>query len=158
MLLTPHTLVGVAIATMIRNPLIAVPVAFGMHFAGDLVPHWDFYTGTRREERMKGWRPVAVMVDLGAGIAVGMFFTLYALWVVNNPGLALNILLCGVASVMPDVLTGPSIYMENSKKLFVWVHTLQSKLQTTAPIVPGILTQVFVSAFSLVLIASSIKL
>ena len=158
MLLTPHTLVGIAVATMIRNPLIAVPVSFGLHFVGDMVPHWDFYTGTLREERVRGWRPIAVMADLALGVAVGVSFTLYALWVLNNPGLAVNILLCGVAGVMPDVLTGPSLYLKDSKKLFEWVHSIQSRLQTSAPLIPGVLTQVFVSAFSLVLIANSIKL
>jgi hypothetical protein len=157
MLLTPHTLVGVAIASAIHNPIIAVPVAFGFHFLGDLVPHWDFYSKTTREQRVKGWRPVAVMAEMGLGIAVGMYFTLQALWVYHDSMQALNIFLCGIASVLPDVLTGPDIYFDKRLKMFRWIHTLQSKLQNQAKLPWGMLSQVAVVAFCLLMISNSAK-
>ena len=70
MLLTPHTFVGIAIAGVIPNPFIAVPLAFGMHFVGDMIPHWDFYSNTKREDRLTGWRPIAVMGDLEVAVAL----------------------------------------------------------------------------------------
>lgn len=145
MLLTPHVLVGVTVASLVRNPFIAVPVSFGLHFLGDMVPHWDFYTGTTREERIKGWRPLAVMGDMAIGVAVGVFFTLYGLWVKNDALLATNMFLCGVTSVLPDVLTGPSLYIENSHNLFRVVHKIQSKLQFSAGLPWGMLTQLLIS-------------
>ena len=50
MLLTPHTLVGVAIATNISNPFLAIPLAFISHFLGDKIPHWDFYSNTKKRK------------------------------------------------------------------------------------------------------------
>jgi len=158
MLLVPHTIVGVAIAATVPNPLISVPLSFGLHFLGDMVPHWDFYTGTTREERLKGWIPLAIMADLTLGVATGVFFTLYALWVVKNPHLALNIFMCGIASVLPDVITGPSMYIEHANGISKIVHKIQSKLQFQTDLPWGLITQLVVVAASLLLISGSIIL
>lgn len=154
MLLTPHTVVGVAIATAIPNPLIAVPIALVFHFLGDLVPHWDFYSHTKREDRLEGWRPIAVMGEMAIGVAVGMYFTLHALWVLHNPMLSLNIFLCGIASVLPDAMTGPSIYIKGIDNIFAIVHKIQHKLQFQAPLPWGLISQFVVMALCLILIAS----
>lgn len=157
MLLTPHTIVGVTIATSIHNPLVAVPLAFAFHFFGDMVPHWDFYTATTREQRIKGWRPLAVMADLAIGVALGVTFTLQALWVYHDRSLALNIFLCGIASVLPDVLTGPSIYLSKAPKLFNGIHKLQSKMQFPANLPWGVISQLIVSVVCFLLIQNSVK-
>ena len=158
MLLTPHTFVGVAIATAIPNPFIAVPLSFALHFAGDMVPHWDFFSNTKKEERLVGWRPLAVMADLVIGVAVGLTFTLHTLWVLHNPSLALNIFLCGIASVLPDALEGPYIYMQKNPKILNWLTKTQSKMQFQAPLPWGVITQIFVIFVCLSLILSSVRL
>jgi len=158
MLLTPHTFVGVAIATAIPNPYIAVPLSFAMHFAGDMIPHWDFFSNTKKEERLVGWRPLAVMADLVIGVAVGLIFTLYTLWVLRNSSLAINIFLCGIVSVLPDALEGPYIYMQSNPKILRWLVKIQSKMQFQAPLPWGVITQIFVIFVSLSLILSSIRL
>jgi hypothetical protein len=157
MLLTPHTLVGIAIATAIPNPLIAAPLSFAMHFAGDRVPHWDFYSNTKKEDRLVGWRPLAVMADLVVGVAIGLTFTLYALWVVKNPNLSLNIFLCGIASVLPDALEGPYIFMKKEPAFLHWLTFMQKKMQFQAPLPWGIITQILVSGLSLFLILNLIR-
>ena len=156
MLLTPHTIVGVAIASTVPNPFIAVPLSFFMHFMGDLVPHWDFYTHTSRENRVIGWRPLAVMADLAIGVAVGVAFTTYALWVLKSPPISLNVFLCGIASVLPDVLTGPSLYTSKPLKLFKIIHKIQSKLQTPANLPWGMISQIIIVAFCLLVISDSL--
>jgi len=151
MLLTPHVFVGVAIAKAVPNPLIAVPLSLIMHFLGDKVPHWDFYSNTSKEEKLTGWRPVAVMADFGLGIAIGLTFTLYALWVKNDPSLAIRTFLCGIVSVLPDALETPHIFT-NTK--YSWVEKLteiQKKMQTQAPLPWGLLTQAVVVALCLLL-------
>jgi hypothetical protein len=152
MLLTPHTFVGVAIATTIPNPLIAVPLAFFSHFAGDLIPHWDFYSESSREERIKGWIPLAVMADMALGVAVGIFYSLHALWVLKDNMLALNIFLCGIASVLPDAMTGPSLYISKAGNIFKLVHKLQSKLQFQVPLPWGAISQIVVVVLSILII------
>ena len=159
MLITPHTLVGIALGTTIQNPAVAVPLAFIMHFLGDLVPHWDFFSHTDREQKLRGWRPIAVMADLSLAIALGMFFVLYALWVVKSTDMAVNIFLCAVASVLPDVLEAPHIYMTPDKepKITKLIYFFQHKMQFQAPLPWGIISQLGVMAFCLLLILSSIK-
>ena len=156
MLLTPHTFVGVAIATSVSNPLVAVPLSFVMHFFGDKVPHWDFYSNTPMEKRRTGWRPLAVMADLVLGVAVGLSFTYYALWSMGDTALALNIFLCGIASVLPDALEGPYIYYEKVPKLSMFIYRIQKKAQFQAPLPWGVLTQILVVVVCLGLILNSI--
>ncbi|NMB70314.1 hypothetical protein GYA27_03885 [candidate division WWE3 bacterium] len=158
MLLTPHALVGIAIASTVPEIPIAVPVSFVMHFMGDLVPHWDFYTHTTREQKLNGWRPIAVMADLVIGVATGTFFTLYALWVLKNPYLAANIFLSAIASVLPDVLTGPALYMDKAPLPFRWMYAIQKRMQFPAELPWGIFTQVVVAVFCLGLILGSLTL
>ena len=157
MLLTPHTFVGVAIGVAIPNPFIAVPLSFIMHFVGDRIPHWDFYSNTKKEERLVGWRPVAVMFDLVVGVAVGLITTLYALWVLKNSPLALNVFLCGIASVLPDVFETPYIFGKNEPRVLSYLTSFQRKIQFQAPLPWGIISQILIVVASLILILSLIR-
>jgi len=156
MLLTPHVFTGVAIGASVQNPIAAVPLSIGMHFLGDAVPHWDFYSNTQKEERRKGWRPIAVMADLAVAIGVGLTATLYALWVVKDPALAINIFLCGIGSVLPDALEGPYIFTDNEPKILKPITIIQRNLQFQAPLPWGILTQIVVILASYLVISNSI--
>jgi hypothetical protein len=147
---------GLAIGATVANPFIGVPAAILMHFAGDLVPHWDFYSNTSNEERRVGWRPLAVMADLILGVALGLTCTLFALWVKNDPSLAMNIFLCGIGSVIPDALEGPHIYLHKEPKILKLISSTQSKLQFQAPLPWGIISQLLIMFFSLLVISNSL--
>ena len=157
MLLTPHVLVGIAVASAVQDPVLAVPLAFALHFAGDVVPHWDFYSHTDKEQRLRGWRPIAVMADMGLGIAIGSFFTLYALWVLRSPGTALTIFMCGIASVLPDALEAPYVFMNKQPWVTKLMYSIQHRLQFQAPLPWGIISQIIVCGFSLSAIANLLK-
>ena len=156
MLLTPHTFVGVAIGASISNPFVAVPLSIAMHFLGDAVPHWDFYSNTTREERLKGWRPLAVMADLIIAVAVGLTATYYALWVLKDTNTATSIFLAGIAAVLPDALEGPYIFMQKETGVLNVLTNIQRKMQFQAPLPWGIITQLIVILVSLLVISSSI--
>lgn len=156
MLLTPHTMTGLAIGATVSNPIIGFPLSIVMHFVGDLVPHWDFYSGTVNEERRVGWRPLAVMADMALGVAVGVAVTLYALWVRGEPTVAFKIFICGVGGVLPDALEGPHIYFHTEPKLLKLISGVQNKLQFQAPLPWGILTQGLVIIASLLIISNSL--
>ncbi len=158
MLLTPHTLVGLAIGTTVQNPLIGVPTAIGMHFVGDMLPHWDFFSNTEKFERRVGWRPLAVMADLIIGVTLGLTITLFILWVKGDQAMALNVFLCGIAGVLPDALEGPHIYMDREPKILRFLSSFQSKLQFQAPLPWGIITQIVVVIFALLIILNSLTL
>jgi hypothetical protein len=149
MLLTPHTLVGIAIATNISNPILAVLTAFISHFLGDKVPHWDFYSNTKREERTVGWRPIAVMGDLAVGVAIGVAFTCYYLWVKNDSTTATVVFLSGIASVLPDALSSITMVGGKEGKFLKILNSIQSKMQFQAPLPWGIITQILVIIISL---------
>lgn len=151
MLLTPHTFVGLAIGASISNPIVAVPLSFIMHFIGDKVPHWDFFSNTEKYQRREGWRPLAVMADLVVGVALGLTATYYALWVLNDSSLAMNIFLCGIASVLPDALEGPYIYMKKEPAILKPITKIQKAMQFQAPLPWGILTQIGVIAVSTII-------
>jgi hypothetical protein len=157
MLLTPHTFVGIAIGATISNPVVAVPFSFAMHYFGDMVPHWDFYSHTTKEERLHGWRPIAVMADLTVGVTVGLTATLYALWALGGSQLALRIFLCGVAAVLPDVLEAPHIFLQKETKVLGALTRIQKKLQFQAPLPWGAISQLLVILVSLTVILNSLK-
>jgi len=157
MLLTPHTFVGIAIGVAIQNPVVAVPVSFVMHYFGDMVPHWDFYSHTTKEERLRGWRPIAVMADLTIGVAIGLTATLFALWYLGNAQLALRVFLCGIAAVLPDALEAPHIFLQKETKILGALTNIQKKMQFQAPLPWGAISQLLVILVSLTLILSSLK-
>lgn len=152
MLLTPHTLVGVAIASNFSNPVVAVSLSLLSHFLGDKIPHWDFYSNTKREDRVKGWRPLAVMGDMAVGVAIGIGFTSYYYWGKNDPKLALVTFLCGIASVLPDALSGLTIIAGKENKFLEILNKIQSKMQFQAPLPWGIITQILVILISILFI------
>lgn len=157
MILTPHVIVGVAIATAIHNPYIAVPTALVLHFAGDLIPHWD-YSPVSDDGTINKYYPLKIMADMSLGIGVGMFFTMYALFAMNNPALAGNIFLCGIFSVLPDVFVAPVIFNPDVKGFSRSVYKLQTFIHFHATLPWGLISQIAVSAACLFLILSSIKL
>ncbi len=154
MLLTPHTIVGIAIATAIPNPYIAVPTAIAFHFIGDLVPHWD-YCRKSHEGVVDKQYPLKVMADLSLGIGIGLFFTFYFLWQMKNPGMALNVFLCGICSVLPDAITAPIIFDENAKGLPRLMLKIQDKIHFSAPLPWGLISQIVVAGACLLLILNS---
>ena len=155
MLLTPHVFVGLVIARVIPNPLLAIVLSLLSHFLGDLVPHWDFFSRTKKEECLRGWRPIAVMADFGLGIAVGVFFVLNALWVKSNSNLALTNFLCGISAVLPDALEAPYLYMDKTPFGLKHLLALQRKMQVQAPFLVGISTQLAVIIMSTLFLASN---
>ncbi|MBI4091486.1 hypothetical protein HY419_01895 [candidate division WWE3 bacterium] len=156
MLLTPHTFVGITIASSVPNPFISVPVSFIMHFLGDKVPHWDFFSNSSKENRLKGWRVMALLADFGLASAVGVAFTLYALWVKNNSNLALNIFLCAIASNLPDALESPHIFFGKNDRFSKALLKIQHDMQFQAPLPWGIISQVVVVASCLILLSGSL--
>lgn len=106
MLETPHVVLGAAIATKFPNPWIAIPLAFASHFVLDKVPHWNPHTYT---ETVKNGGPsrntiIIAAADAVLSLAIGLEFAYNAL---PNQALALNIIACSLASVLPDVSKYP---------------------------------------------------
>lgn len=69
MLITPHTAAGLAIGSVVGNPLLVVPAAIASHFVLDAIPHWQEtlapYVPTK-----KTYVRIAVDLTLAIGITV----------------------------------------------------------------------------------------
>ena len=112
MLETPHVILGAAIATKIGNPWIAIPLAFASHFFLDKVPHWNPHTYT---ETVKNGGPSKSTIKIAISdallsLAVGLGIAYSAL---PNRALAMTIIACCLASVLPDVSKYPFFLFKN---------------------------------------------
>jgi len=154
MLLMPHTLAGIAIAASVPNPIISIPLSIIMHFVGDMIPHWDLYD--KRTDERTGWVDLGIMLDLVLGVAFGIFFTLYSLWILHNTSLALNILACGIFSVLPDAIMAPALYIKNPPKISKIMFGIQKKLHNHTALPYGLITQLLVVLLCLLLISGSL--
>ena len=158
MLLSPHTMVGLAIGATIQNPLIAIPLSFVSHFVGDLVPHWDFFDHfPSKNELFKGWQGKLFFTDLSLGIALGLSFTFYALWMQQNPYLALNMFVCGITAVIPDAMYAPIVFVNSKNVIIRFFYKLQGKLHSRAEIIFGNITQIAVLISAFLVTVNSLK-
>lgn len=148
MLETPHVLVGVAIATKIPDPIIALPLAFASHFVLDVIPHWNPHLNTEliRYGHVTRKSTVIVAVDVAISLALGL---LVALNFSQNSSHMLTIALGGLAGVLPDVIEGPYFFLKWRSKLIQRWLAFQKSIQTDTTVVPGLSTQLatIVAAF-----------
>lgn len=145
MLETPHVALGVAIATKIPNPYIAIPLAFASHFVLDRVPHWNPHLNTEVAKYGKVTKKTTYTIigDVIIALALGSFFAKLAL---PNTTHAMVILAASFASVLPDVIEAPYFFL-NKKNAFIrnWIK-FQKSIQVDVDIVPGLITQVITVA------------
>jgi hypothetical protein len=90
---TNHALTGAAIATLVRQPILAVPLAFASHFACDALPHFGLQL---KFGSAAMWRYIYAETCAMAVIGISLLFigTEQAVW----------LLLVGAAAAMsPDV-------------------------------------------------------
>ncbi len=89
---TSHALTGAFIATVIRQPLLAIPLSFLSHFVCDALPHLGI--------KMKFGDKAMVRWLLIDGSFVILFAITLILLNVDNPVL---LALCGFAAMSPDL-------------------------------------------------------
>lgn len=149
---TGHAIVGAAIATLVPNPVLSLPIAFLSHFAGDKLPHWDVMTDKNKTKKQIFIQ--SVLDVLLSFTLVGIIFIYFLR--VSNPAI---IFLGAFAAQLPDWLELPyfifhkhyPIFYENYK-IQSWVHDVWFDSRLKAPW--GIVTQVIVCLFFLWLVAT----
>ena len=140
MLETPHVALGIAIATKIPNPWIAIPLAFGSHFLLERIPHWNPHLNSETEKfgRPTNKSTVIVIIDVAISLALGFFVAYKAL---PNSSQSINILLCAFFSALPDILEGPYFFLGiRNKFLEKWIK-FQKSIQADTKLIPGLTTQ-----------------
>lgn len=146
MLATPHTAMGILIATRILNPILALPLALLSHFALDLIPHWDFFSFRReikREEKLE------VVADFLVGLSLGMFFTLKAL--PDQTRAATIFFSCALAN-LPDAIEAPCVFLGYRNKIIDGVIKFQRRFHSRLKYPWGLIPQILLLALCLALL------
>lgn len=94
MILTPHILVGAALASQISSPVAIIPTVLTAHYLLDAVPHWDYDIRSSRR---------ATIIKIAADIITASALVFYIIWNLA-PEKQINILIGGFFGVLPDGL------------------------------------------------------
>lgn len=92
MIATNHALTGAAVAAVVQQPLLAVPIAFASHFVCDAIPHFGIDLQFR-SRAMYIW----LIIDGLAALCMAGYLLLLG---VNNPVL---LAFCGFVAMSPDL-------------------------------------------------------
>src|SRR5665213_1220069 len=94
---TNHALTGTAIAVVVRQPTLALPLALVSHFVCDAIPHWDYVLKFPLKKYV-------ALLDVGlAGILV--LLVAWQIYLVPS----WLILACATLAVLPDAMWLPHI-------------------------------------------------
>lgn len=151
MLLVPHTIVGVAVAIVVKQPALALPLVLLSHFVLDCIPHWDPLVEKLRTEEFSGvWREtfLFILIDFLIALDLGLFFVWQAL---PDTVLATVIFLSAFLANVPDALLIPQVFFGKRWSWAVVYGQLHSRLQTRLSLPWGLLTQAAVVAIGLLL-------
>lgn len=149
MLTTPHSLVGILIASLITNPLLVFTLAIISHFVLDfLVPHWNphIYTEFSNKGKISKNSFIITLID-------GLIAAFFVLWVVlKNLGnySQLFLIFLGVfGATLPDLVEIPYYFLGCKNKLLKKYVDFEHKHQANGTFWLGILTQLAVIILSL---------
>jgi len=142
MLVLVHTVVGVSIASVIRNPYILIPTAFGSHFVLDAIPHNHLKDESKY---IKVQAFIDIVFSIGF-LTVISIITKDILYVVG----ALS------ASIM-DLDTLLHHYgIKTGRRIHIFPHVISSMhgtIQNETTHFGGIVSQIVITLISLILIA-----
>lgn len=105
-----HGMTGAVIAVSVKNPALAVPLAFVSHFAQDAIPHFDNFTGPNEKNLLK--KPFNIFLICDFIFSVGLMIILGFMF----PDKKWLIWGCMVAAASPDLMWGYyRLYIERIK-------------------------------------------
>lgn len=148
MLEAPHVLVGIAIATKVGHPLLAIPLSLGSHFVLDMLPHWNPHLNTEMKEHggITKSTKLIILADAAVSGLITLAFTYRAL---PNSLLAFTIFVSAAAAILPDVVEAPYFFLKKKTALLEQSIKFQKAIQTDAPFLFGVTTQIVLSLLSL---------
>lgn len=102
-----HLAAGAVIATVVSNPLVAVPLAFISHFAMDAMPHYG-------DSSKRSWFNRHFQYVLIADLVTSLVLLSYILYLAPQNIILLTI--CAAVAVVPDVLWLPYYLADRKQK------------------------------------------
>jgi len=134
MLETPHVAVAAAIASKVPNPLISIPLALASHFILDMTPHWNPHINREIKKYGAPTKLSTNIIKADSLLALGLG-TAIAIHSLPNTYQFINIMLCSLAGVLPDVIEAPYYFL--GKKTFgieKWIAWQKSIQYDVAPL------------------------
>jgi hypothetical protein len=128
---TNHAITGALVATLLKEPLLAIPVAFVIHFVMDTIPHFGFKVEGVEDLKKRNLDKLFKKVLISdVAVAALLLFIIpialseaYSWWVV---------LACMIACISPDLVWAYRFYYEiRSKKLLPqsWLTKFHNYIQ-----------------------------
>lgn len=146
MLITPHATVGSAIAVIVPNPLLAIPLSIASHYLLDTVPHWQ---ETLAPYEPNKWTFVRVPIDILLAVGVTYWATTI------HPDASSVIWLSAAASNVPDLDSFLVFYKKAfTNKLIKSYWDWHCRIQNETSKFYGVITQIVVIAAGILLINS----
>lgn len=136
MLDASHALIGAAMAKLVPQPELGIPLAVITHFAADLVPHWDLRT--RQIKRSKFRTIFLSLADAFTGYALGW-------WLFRRSVPLLYLAGMMFAAQLPDWLEAPWHIFDWRFPPFSWIKRLQSRLHRKQDLPWGLVWQAAVA-------------
>lgn len=137
MLSTPHSFIGLAIASSIPNPFISLPLAFFSHYLLDILPHWN-------------WKPtlrpanfIATFIDFSLALTTTLYFT----WRYHSP----IMILAGLLPLTVDLMDAP-YYFFGWRGFWEKYVEINRRYQGRTTFIKGILIQSVVIAVALLVL------
>lgn len=153
MLELPHALVGIAIASKIANPVLAIPLAVGSHFVLDMLPHWNphFFTETQKYGKplKKSTNFATVEIVIAGIVSLGIAATQYP-----DVGRMLLFYAAALAGMAPDLVKIPFFFLKQQKGVLKKYVLMERSIQNDANPPLGIITQVVIGVVALLVIFS----
>jgi hypothetical protein len=141
MLSLPHAALGAAIATLIPNPAISIPLSFFSHFLADYLPHWNPHLDTQLSRH--GKLTPQTIAFAASDFILAVSFSAFVALTAASPLQSLNLFLSPLAAILPDLIEAPhyilGIKLPHIDKL---IHH-QRNNQNHVNAFPGIITQLF---------------
>ncbi|NCN82448.1 MAG: hypothetical protein GW947_00625 [Candidatus Pacebacteria bacterium] len=139
MLSLAHATTGAFVAAKLGHPLLYIPVAIGLHYLEDWVPHWDVGTGLSNGTRKKKTAFKLEFVDLA--LSAGL---IYLLWQQGQP-LNYHIWLGAFFGLLPDFLEAPRNFLGWEPAFLKPINNFHGKFHHSIPhmfygLVPQIIT------------------
>lgn len=134
MFITVHVATGAAIASLVPNPLVAVPLAFASHFVLDAIPHWH--------DILKSEEPTRRTVKIaGTDLLVAIALTAYLIFAAGNMILSYGIVAGTIMDT--DVVLYPLCENRGWRKLWPsFISKLHGGIQNETKSLWGVAPQV----------------
>jgi len=127
MLSLAHATTGAFVAAKLTHPLLYIPVAIGLHYLQDWIPHWDVGTGLSNGARKKKTAIKLEFVDLA--LTAGLIFLL---WQQGQP-LNYHIWIGAFFGLLPDFLEAPRNFLKWEPKFLRPINNFHGKFHHSIP-------------------------